>query len=165
MQPHEESIMRQIQLGCWLALLCVIGPASQAQLQKGAPPSITEISLERSLGRADSPQDLVTLRSDGTATYEGSENVDKIGKYQGKVSDWYFAKTFPQIAKAYVALRGKPVSTGKPTKDVTTMTLRVTVDGKFERIADLCPGSDDRLWLLEMSIRGVAGDIRWEKAK
>ena len=114
-------------------------------------------------GKEGAPHDTLTLRSDGTAAYVGIKNVARIGTYQGKIPDWYFHDSFPQLAAMYAAIHETGVSTGKPTESVTVVTLRVVVDGKKKEITDLCPGIDERLWALEMSARGVAADIAWEK--
>ena len=129
------------------------------------PLKITEISLTRSGGKTGSPQDTLTLRSDGTAAYVGVKYVPRIGEYQGKIPDWYFHDSFPALAEMYAAIHGTGVSTGKPTESVTVVKLRVIVDGKPKEITDHCPGIDERLWALEMSARGVAADIAWEKRK
>lgn len=129
------------------------------------PLKITEISLTRSGGKAGSPHDTLTLRSDGTAAYVGVKNVARIGEYQGKIPDWYFHDSFPTLADMYAAIHETGVSTGKPTESVTVVSLRVVVDGKQKEITDHCPGIDERLWALEMSARGVAADVAWEKRK
>jgi hypothetical protein len=133
--------------------------------EEKTPLKITEISLTRSGGKAGSPQDTLTLRSDGSAAYFGVKNVGRIGEYQGKIPDWYFHDSFPALADMYSAFHATGVSTGKPTESVTVVTLRVVVDGKPKEITDHCPGIDERLWALEMSARGVAADIAWEKRK
>ena len=145
--------------------VALFSPGLFAAAEEKSPPKITEISLTRSGGKAGSPQDTLTLRSDGTAAYVGVKNVARIGEYQGKIPDWYFHDSFPRLADMYAAIHGTGVSTGKPTESVTVVTLRVVVDGKQKEITDLCPGIDERLWALEMSARGVAADIAWEKRK
>jgi len=141
-----------------LLSICLLAAAEDR-----SPLRITEISLSRSGGKEGSPQDTLTLRSDGSAAYVGVKNVARIGEYQGKIPDWYFHDSFPSLADMYAAIPGIGVSTGKPTESVTVVTLRVVVDGKPKEITDHCPGIDERLWALEMSARGVAADIAWEK--
>jgi hypothetical protein len=154
--------MRILKCFCTFAALFLLGLSSIAE-ETASPLNITEISLQRSGGKEGGPQDTLTLRSDGSAAYTGLKNVPRIGEYQGKIPDWYFHDSFPQLAEMYAAIHGTGVSTGKPTESVTVVTLRVTVDGKQKEITDLCPGIDQRLWALEMSARGVAADIPWEK--
>jgi hypothetical protein len=148
-----------------LATVAIFSLGLISAAEDKSPLKITEISLTRSEGKAGSPQDTLTLRIDGTAAYIGVKNVPRIGEYHGKIPDWYFHDSFPALADMYAAIHGTGVSTGKPTASVTVVTLRVVVDGKQKEITDLCPGIDERLWALEMSARGVAADIAWEKRK
>ena len=148
---------------CLAVALLSLGILSAAE--EKSPLKITDISLTRSGGKVGSPQDTLTLRADGTAAYVGVKNVARLGEYQGKIPDWYFHDSFPTLADMYAAFHATGVSTGKPTESVTVVTLRVVVDGKQKEITDHCPGIDERLWALEMSARGVAADIAWEKRK
>ena len=150
---------------CLLVTMAILSLGLASIAQDKSPLKITEITLVRSGGKSGSPQDSLTLRSDGTAAYIGEKNVARIGQYQGKIPDWYFHDSFEVLAEMYAAIHGTGVSTGKPTESVTVVKLRVVVDGKPKEITDLCPGIDERLWALEMSARGVAADIAWEKRK
>jgi hypothetical protein len=134
-----------------------------AAAEEKAAGKITQISLERSAGKADGPRDTLTFRSDGTASYVGVKNVSRVGEYLGKIPDWYFKESFPRLAEMYRAVLTTGPSTGKPTESVTVVTLRVMVDGKEKVIVDYCPGLDERLWELEMAMRGVAADVTWKK--
>ena len=153
----------QLAIVLMLGLAAALMAIEPKQQEKASPLKITEISLQRSGGKEGSPQDTLTLRSDGTALYMGFKNVARVGEFQGKIPDWYFGDSFPLLAEMYSAFHETGVSTGKPTKSVTVVTLRITVNGKTKEITDLCPGIDERLWALEMSARGVAADISWAK--
>jgi RNA polymerase sigma factor (sigma-70 family) len=132
--------------------------------EKAPDHKITEIRLERSEGKESGPQDVLTLRADGTATYEGKKNVARLGLYKGNLVNNQFHESFPLLAKMYVALReGDGISTGKPTESVTRVTITVVRNGKREVIDDRCPGLDERLWAFEMAVRGVGADVVWEK--
>ena len=154
--------MRDTKLLFLFAVVLLSGSSLFAE-EKPTDVDVTQISLERSGGKPGAPRDTLILHSDGTAAYVGVENVANIGEYRGRVPDWYDTKSFPQLAEMYRALMGAGLSTGKPTPSVTTITLRVTVNGEEKEIVDLCPGLDERLWGLEMAVRGVAADITWEK--
>lgn len=144
---------------CFLATLpvavCIAAPKE---------PNITQITIERRPSAyPESPQDTVTLRSDGTALYIGSKNVEKIGRFSGTLPSHYFGPTFSNLAEIYMAFRGKGISTGKPTMNTTVITIRVMVDGKEEKIVDLCPGMDHRLFSMEMAVLGIAADVKWKQ--
>jgi hypothetical protein len=159
----------------WLPILtllvlfgCFCSPVTYAEEKKPEPSEeaakkVTAITLERS-GGGEGPEDSLTLRSDKTALYVGKKNVERIGRYKGTISEHGFHDNFPLLAETYAALRGQPLSTGKPTGGrVTAVTIRIVWDGKMEEIVDHCPGLDRRLWALEMAARGVAADIVWTK--
>jgi hypothetical protein len=159
----------------WLPLLTLLvlfgwfcPRVAHAEDKKPEPPQeaakkVTEITLERS-GAGGGREDTLTLRSDGKALYVGKKNVERIGRYQGTISEHGFQDNFPLLAETYAALRGQPLSTGKPTGGrVTAVTIRIVWDGKPEEIADFFPGLDRPLWSLEMATRGVAADIVWKK--
>ncbi|WP_165251352.1 DUF6438 domain-containing protein [Paludisphaera soli] len=68
-----------------LLLLCVIPLVS-------ADDKITEILLSRSDEFQSGPVDKVVLRSDGTAAYTGTANVEDLGRFKGTFEDEDFKK-------------------------------------------------------------------------
>ncbi len=139
--------------------LFLVAAASAA----GDAHGITAITLRRCGGGEKCPVDELCLRDDGTARYVGNANVSLIGNYTARLPKLYWGSAFEKLAEAYVDVRRKPVSTGKPTRGVTVVELVVVRNGTKVRIRDHCPGLDSRLFLLEMSIRGIASDIAWER--
>ena len=130
-----------------------------------AAAKVTEITLTRSGDRKGTgPEDVLTLRSDGTALYIGKKDVERVGTFTGKIPNHGFTPSFPLLTQMYQGLRGQPLSTGKPSKELTAIVSTIIRDGKTEEINDLCPGLDRTLWAFEMAVRGVANDIRWKKA-
>src|SRR5689334_3466626 len=82
-----------------------------------AAPRLIEVSLTRTGNSDDTgPHDELILRSNGTAYYKGLKNVERKGLFEGTVRNDGFEHTLPLLEKMYAALRGKPHSTGKPTK-------------------------------------------------
>jgi hypothetical protein len=159
----------------WLAILALLAlfgwscpRVAHADNKKPEPgeeaaKKVTEITLERS-GGDKGPEDSLTLRSDGTALYVGKKNVGRIGRYKGTIPEHGFSDNFPLLAESYATLRGQPLSTGKPTGGrVNAITIRIVWEGKPEEIVDLCPGLDRQLWSLEMTSRGIAADIEWQR--
>lgn len=149
---------------CALVACLLVSSFLSVSLAADRDPEITQITIERGpCAYPESPQDIVTLRSDGTALYVGSKNVKRIGRYSGTLPEHYFGPTFNNVAEIYMSFRGKGVSTGKPTRNITSITIRVIVDGKEERKVDHCPGLDHQLFALEMAVHGIASDIKWKK--
>lgn len=157
------GIVMSIKLLSLLVCLCSTAPCAFCGDQVTAT-KITEITLSRSGNRDGTGfQDVLTLRSDGTANYAGAKNVERVGSYSGKIPLHGFAPSFPLLAQMYEGLRGQPPSTGKPSEELTAIISTITRDGKTEEINDLCPGLDRNLWAFEMAVRGVASDIQWKK--
>ena len=161
----ERKKFMIVRLVCVFAALGFVAPVGPGPTR--APPKaagITAITLTRTGdGKGAGPEDVLTLRGDGTAAYVGRKNVERIGSYSGKVPAHGFEPSFPLLARMYESLRGKPHSTGKPTETVTAVYCKVVRDGKAEEIGDLCPGIDPALWAFEMAVRGVAGDVGWKE--
>ena len=129
----------------------------------GEKHGITEITLRR-CGGSDGkrPVDELTFRSDGTARYVGKSNVQKIGEFTGRIPDLYFGSTFDNLAEAYIAASVAGLNS-KPTMNTTIVCLVVIRDGKKLETTDNCPGSDSKLFTIEMAILGIALDIEWKK--
>ena len=153
-----------MKIYCALAACLLVNSFLAVSLAADKEPEITQITIERyPSDYPESPQDTVTLRSDGTALYVGSKNVERIGMYSGTLPEHYSGPTFNNVAEIYMSFRGKGVSTGKPTRNITSITIRIIVDGKEERTVDYCPGHDHQLFSLEMAVHGTASDIKWKK--
>src|SRR5436305_987419 len=130
---------------CVVAVLGWLRHSVQAA-DEASHPKMIGISLTRMGNGPDTgPQDTLDLRSNGTAYYTGSKNVDRIGLYSGEIPNHGFERTLPLLEKMYESLRGKPHATGKPTRAVTSIQLKVLWEGKNETIDDLCPGMDQSL--------------------
>lgn len=157
------AILTLLALFGWFCSGVALGDEEKPESAQDIAKQVTEIRLERSGGQ-DGPEDILTLRRDGTALYVGKKNVERVGRYKGTISEHGFHDNFPLLAETYASLHGKPLSTGKPTGGrVTSVTIHIVWDGKRKEIVDLCPGMDRRLWLLEMAARGLAADIAWKK--
>lgn len=118
-----------LRLAC---VLVVLGSAAPfvAGADELPPPKVTEIRLTRS-GNADGtgPEDVLTLRGDGTTGYVGTKNVERLGSFSGTIPGHAFKPAFPLLADMYESLRGRPHSTGKPTGGVTAVTWHVVRAG------------------------------------
>jgi hypothetical protein len=97
------------------------------------------------------------------AIYVGKKNVERRGRYAGKLSKDCFKSSFQLLAEKYARLRDQSVSTGKPSSEITPVIPQIVWDGKRQEITDRCPGLDVQLWSFESSIRGVASDVNWIK--
>ncbi len=135
--------------------------AQQIDSDIAAAKTVTEIVLSRSGDKNGGPKDTLTLRSDGTFQYIGEQNVSRLGEFSGVISKHYFGDVFLTIAEDYVLLRSNTFSTGKPSRTVTAVKIKVIRAGKTEALTVWCPGLDHNLFAFEMSVRGVVADAKW----
>jgi hypothetical protein len=121
-----------------------------------------EIQLERTECYGTCPSYVITLRSDGTATYVGRNHVAQIGKYSGNISGFDFGKLCWAIEKLNL-LNLEPKSYASGTVDHPTTTLRIKKpndETPTEIVEDGLPGPIE-LWVVQNSIDQVASRIIW----
>ena len=101
----------------WLALTCYGFAAT--------PPNVDSITLERTWCNGTCPIYSVTLRSDGTVTYEGEEYVKVKGRRSRKISSEQFQQLVHEIQRIdFFKLKDEYMSKDHP-------------DGSFETVTDL----------------------------
>jgi hypothetical protein len=119
----------------------------------------SEISLERSSCCGGCPEYRITLRDDGSGSYEGIANVEKLGVYIGKLTtadyrnieavvNWMNFFELPNLVDEYVET---------PQFILTAKQL----DGKTKRIVSNYPF--ELTWGLAKLIDGVASAIIWNR--
>ncbi|MBM3459540.1 MAG: hypothetical protein FJX77_13550 [Armatimonadetes bacterium] len=153
----------------WLAAPLLLGLAgiqhvldAPAQAQ-GSGAGITEIRIERTPCFGFCPEDVLTLRRDGTAEYEGRRGVDRIGAFQGFVSDRDFARLARLAEKnRYFSLRE---FYGENIADTPGIDTRITRRARTKHVFNNADQGPVGLWELERAALGVGAGIRWEAAK
>jgi hypothetical protein len=123
---------------------------------------ITEVTLERTPCFGGCPIYKVTLRSDGTATYDGMRNVDKIGKYEGRFWDRDFERLSNVIDKfGYWKLNEKY---RLPITDQASQILTVKSDKGAKTVDEYGDSGPEELWAIQLVVDGIAGNVRdWKK--
>lgn len=130
-------------------------PSSQDKNQ------ITEITLERTTCYGTCPNYKVTLRSDGTITYEGRRFVEMRGTHEGRA--YGFARLAQLITSAgYFDLKD---NYSRPVTDNPSAITSVVRDGKRKTITNYADSGPVELWGIEMAIDGILKNARLEKAK
>lgn len=128
-------------------------------------PPITEITLQRRTGYAgpDSLQPVyqVVLRRDGTLTYRGIENVDRLGRFRARFDAYQFLnleklfnkRKFFELQDTYYGLQ-------------TTITVTSAVrEGRRKSVTNAGRAPID-LWGIEMAVDGVlAGARDWSRVE
>jgi hypothetical protein len=122
---------------------------------------ITEITLERTTCFGTCPAYTVTLRSDGTITYEGRRFVEMTGTYQGQV--YGFARLAHLIlSEGYFNLKD---NYSARVTDMPSAITSVVMNGKRKTIMNYGDAGPVELWGIEMAIDGMLKSARLEKVK
>jgi hypothetical protein len=122
---------------------------------------ITEITLERTACFGYCPIYKVTLRRDGTISYNGKEYVDLKGAYEGKVYG------FDRLAQLILS-RGYFNLKDNYTIDATDLPSTITSvvrEGKRKTITNYGDSGPVELWGIEMAIDGMLKGAKLEKTK
>ena len=152
---------------------------------------VTEISLQRTSCFGSCSVDKVTLRSDGTAVYNGIANVERIGRYKGKF--WKRPSAKPQLKGAFELPEGvkeldvtppdyflgivellrlnkffemtDSYGQGEEANDFPTVIISAVRSGKRKTVINRFVQGSIALWGIAMAMRGVAAEIKWQKAE
>src|ERR1051326_874740 len=127
--------------------------------------AITEIRLERKGCLGPCRLYSVTLRRDGSATYVGTKNVERIGTYK---NDNFWPVTFEfnrlvdAIAKTgFFRLDGQYAG---GTVDAEVVVTTVVKNGQAKTITTHDSSKDPNdLWLVDTLIDGVSAEVQWVK--
>lgn len=134
-------------------------------------PRITAISLQRTPCFGPCPIDRVTLRCDGTATYEGKQFVERIGLYEGQIWVGRFRRLVELVE--YVNFFGLDDQYPDPLRveDLPSRVTTVIRDGvaKTVRTTDVSFVFEGvsypvGLWALEMAILAMSAEMTWKES-
>lgn len=133
-------------------------------IQSAPSHALSEVVFERSPCFGACPVYKVTLRSDGSATYEGIRFVDRIGKFDGHFNDDQLSK-LGAIADKLGFWNLKPEYTigitDQPSQDLTLVSGKETK--KVHEYGHTAPAE---LWALYTMVDGIVAGIKdWKKAE
>jgi hypothetical protein len=131
----------------------------------GKDSQITEISLERRGCFGPCRVYKVTLRKDGSATYVGRENVDRIGTFTND-RFWPIASEFTRLAdaidKAGFFRLANVYAPGWVDAEVVVTT--VVRNGRARAVTTHNSANDPKeLWFVNTLIDGVAAEVHWKE--
>lgn len=135
------------------------GSNSQADRRRGGE-QITEITLERTACFGTCPMYKVTLKADGTFTYEGKEYVEHKGRYKGR---FYGFNRLAQLVEKYGYFSMKDDYSVSMTDLPSTITS-VVRNGRRKRITNYGDSGPLELWAIEQAVDGVLANAKFEKA-
>jgi hypothetical protein len=118
------------------------------------------ISLKRMGCFGTCPVYTVTLRLDGSASYDGARFVERLGNFSGQVYFGDFAQLSLFVERSgHMKLADRYAA---PWTDDETVQVTVTPrTGAPKTVTDYGRYGPPDLWMLERSIDGVAGHIKW----
>ncbi|HKR02541.1 MAG TPA: DUF6438 domain-containing protein [Pyrinomonadaceae bacterium] len=152
--------MKRLLTAAAFVLACAFTAASQAPMAK-AQEQITEITLERTACFGYCPIYTVTLRRDGTISYNGKKFVQLEGMYEGK---FYGFERLAQLilSRGYFNLKDNYTVNATDLPSTITSVVR---GGKRKTIRNYGDSGPVELWGIEMAIDGVLRGAELEKAK
>lgn len=121
--------------------------------------TITEVTLQRTWCYGFCPVDKVTLKSDGTAEYNGSMHTKLTGDFTGTFDKYYFTR-LAQWLESQDIFEMKD-SYGEFNVDVSDHIISVVKNNQRKTIVNHVLDSSLKCWGIEQAIRGVASDIKW----
>lgn len=121
---------------------------------------VTEIGLERTLCFGTCPAYVVILKSDGTFSYTGEENVRRKGTHTGKFSEW----SFNQLAEYLVDIGYMDLESNYevPVTDLPTAYTTAVINGKRKIIRNYGDVGPTRLWALQQAVDGILSEAEWD---
>ena len=130
-----------------------------------AKTGVTEISLERSGCFGFCSMYTVTLRADGTASFEGKGNVKFVGHYVGTLDQRAF-EALARFSEEIGFLDKLPSRQYCAVTDNPTVYVLVAKAGERRVIKHYAPDRDGpaTLWWFEQAIDVVQDGITWKKA-
>jgi hypothetical protein len=143
----------------WFWTAALLGCAAATAAPK--PGRITEITLQRTPCFGRCPVDRVTLRADGTATYQGERFVDRLGTYKGRFTG------FEKLAAAAnsAEFRGLKDHYASAATDLPSHNITVVTGGKSRTISDYGHVAPEAFQQLDRQIIATLGRIRWTKSR
>jgi hypothetical protein len=139
-----------------LTMISVLGAVAHAY---SPADQITEVTLERTPCFGTCPNYKVTLRSDGTITYEGKRFVTMMGTYKGQAYGFDKLAQFI-LAQDYFNLNDN-YRIG--ASDLPSAITSVVQNGKRKTIVDYGGAGPIGLWGIEMSIDGILRNAKLEQ--
>jgi Domain of unknown function (DUF6438) len=153
-------MMKQLLMALTMILMFAGVAVSQMPVAKNKD-QITEITLERTACFGTCPIYKVTLRRDGTISYNGRRFVELEGAYEGKV---YGFDRLAQLilSSGYFNLKDNYSINATDLPSTITSVVR---SGKRKTITNYGDSGPVELWGIEMAIDGMLKGARLEKTK
>lgn len=153
-------MMKRLLMAVTVILMLAGVAVSQMPLSKDKD-QITEVTLERTACFGSCPAYKVTLRRDGTISYNGRRFVELEGVYEGKVYG------FDRLAQLIISSGYFNLKNGYTINatDLPSAITSVVRSGQRKTITNYGDRGPVELWGIEMAIDGMLKGARLEKTK
>jgi len=122
---------------------------------------ISEIGIERTLCFGTCPAYSFIVKKDGSFSYEGTDFVERKGKYTGKVDLWTLNNVFKTIKDfGYMGFENEYYYT---VTDNPTVYTTVVKNGQRKIIKNYANTGPIKLWVIEQLIDSLMGNAKWDK--
>jgi Domain of unknown function (DUF6438) len=121
---------------------------------------ITSISLERGACFGSCPIYKVTLRSDGTATYDGERFVDRIGEYQAQIDLNDYSRLAGFVERAGF-LEWNDEYVNENITDLPNYYLTVVADGATKTVHQYGVDEPPDFWVIAALVDFLADRTDW----
>lgn len=143
---------------CIALLIAIVVPSEHAPAATNRP-EITEIHLERTPCFGTCEADRVVFRKDGTCDYYGTRMVERLGHWQGRVSEEDYRRMADLVRKTrFFTLKD---SYTRPVTDHPSILTTVRMGRRTKQVNNYADAGPARLWQLERTILGVTWGIEW----
>jgi hypothetical protein len=151
---------RLLAISILILISASVAISQQTTLSKDKD-QITEVTLERTACFGACPMYKVTLRRDGTISYNGRRFVELQGAYEGKVHGFdRLAQLI--LSSGYFNLKDDYAINATDLPSAITSVVRA---GKRKTITNYGDAGPVELWGIEMAIDGMLRGARLEKTK
>lgn len=157
-EDHEMSKMETHLSAFHIAavLAAAIGSAAPARAEAGA---VAAIKFEAGACLGKCPVYAITLRSDGTCTYEGGHYAPRSGEHQGRIHPSRF-QALVRLIEMRGFFRMKPEYRSNVT-DGAMKVLSVLRGGKSYTVESDVAQDHLAFWELELAVNGLATEVEW----
>lgn len=126
------------------------------------PSQIIEVALERTRCLADCPAYKVVFNTDGSFTYTGTYNVERMGQHTGQVEVGSLQQIFRYIDE--IDFFSFDTLYDSPYLDSATVRTTVAEEGRRKTVQNYANSAPATLWALETLLDSLLETATWDES-
>ena len=130
-------------------------------LKPAQPSEITEVALQKSRCLTDCPAYRVTFSADGSFTYIGMYNVERMGEHTGQVSAGRLQQIFRYVDE--IDFFSFDTLYTVPYPDNATVSTTVIEKGRQKTVQNYANSGPATLWALEALLESLLETATWNQ--